>query len=92
MFTSMWLPLIAGVVLAGGVTTLHRRLVPALAASTVIVSLVVIVVAAVPTMWIVSLDFFAHVSFGHECNGAARCSAGDVKSRLPSVPSPSLPR
>ncbi len=65
MFTSMWLPLIAGVVLAGGVTTLHRRLVPALAARTVIVSLVVIVVAAVPTLWIVSLDFLAHLSFGH---------------------------
>lgn len=71
MFTSMWLPLIAGVVLADGVTTLHRRLVPALAAHTVIVSLVVIVVAAVPTLWIVSLDFLAHLSFG---NGVQWCS------------------
>ena len=46
-----------------GVTTIHRRLPPALAARVVAVTLLVIVGAAVPTSWIVSIGFVGHVPF-----------------------------
>lgn len=58
---TLFLPLAAAGALAMGVTTIHRRLPPALAARVVALSLLVIIAAAVPTLWIVSIGFVGHV-------------------------------
>lgn len=63
MFPSVLIPLIAALVLSIVVTTTHRRLPPALAARVVTISLIVVLGAALPTLWIVSLGYLAHVPF-----------------------------
>lgn len=60
---TIFLPLAAASALAMGVTTIHRRLPPALAARVVAFTLLVIIAAAVPTLWIVSISFVGHVPF-----------------------------
>lgn len=60
-FPTLLLPLLAAALLAGAVTAIHRRLPPMLAARTVTVTLAVVAAAAVPTMWILSLGYLAHV-------------------------------
>ena len=60
---TLFLPLAAAGLLALGVTTIHRRLPPALAARVVALTLLVVIAAAVPTLWIVSMGFVGHVSF-----------------------------
>lgn len=54
-------PLAAAIALAVLVTATHRRLPPVLASRTVTITLGVVVVAAVPTLWIVSLGYLAHM-------------------------------
>ncbi len=60
-FPTLLLPLLVAMVLAGAVTTIHRRLPPKLAARTVTVTLGVVAAAAVPTMLILSLGYLAHI-------------------------------
>ena len=60
-FPTLLLPLLVAMVLAGAVATIHRRLPPVLAARAVTVTLGVVAAAAVPTMWILSLGYLAHV-------------------------------
>jgi Zn-dependent protease with chaperone function len=62
MFASVLLPLVVAMMLAVGVTTVHRRLPPVLAARAVTVTVIVVVGAAVPTLWIVGFGYLAHVS------------------------------
>ena len=82
MFPSVIVPLLVAMALAVTVTTLHRRLPPALAARTVTVTVVVVVGAAVPTLWIVSLGYLAHIPFLG--NGFAWCAkAFGVHDRIP---------
>ncbi len=72
MFPSVVLPLVVAMVLAVGVTTVHRRLPPVLAARAVTVTVIVVVGAAVPTLWLVGFGYLAHVSiFGR---GFAWCA------------------
>lgn len=54
-------PLLIAMLLSIGVTTSHRRLPPVVAAKAVTVTLVVVAAAAVPTLWILTLGFLAHV-------------------------------
>ena len=63
MYSSVILPLLAAIVLAVTVTTVHRRLPPVLAARAVAVTVVVVAGAAVPTLWIVGLGYFTHAPF-----------------------------
>jgi len=56
-------PLVAALALALVVTTLHRRLPPAVAARVVAVTTLVVAAAALPTLWILSLGFMAHLPF-----------------------------
>jgi len=63
MFPSLVLPLIAAVFVALLLTTTHRRLPPVVATWMVTVTLAVVAAAAVPTMWIVSLGYLAHLPF-----------------------------
>ena len=63
MFPSLLLPLIVATILALLVSSVHRRLPPVLAARLVMVTLIVVVTAAIPTLWIVSLGYLAHVPF-----------------------------
>ena len=60
-FPTLLLPLLVALTLAGAVTTIHRRLPPILAARAVTVTLGVVAAAAVPTMWILSLGYLAHI-------------------------------
>ena len=61
MFPSLLLPLTVAMVLAMVVTATHRRLPPVVAARTVTITLAVVAAAAVPTLWIVSLGYVAHL-------------------------------
>ncbi|MEO5902281.1 MAG: M48 family metalloprotease [Ilumatobacteraceae bacterium] len=54
-------PLIAALVLGAGVTSLHRRLPPMVAARMVAITVVVVAAAALPTLWMLALDYAAHV-------------------------------
>lgn len=55
------LPLIVAVGLAIVVTTSHRRLPPVVAARAVTITLAVVAMAAVPTVWIVAFGFVSHL-------------------------------
>ena len=55
------LPVTAAMVLALAVTALHRRLPAAMAAKVAALSLAVVAAAAVPTLWIVSIGYLAHL-------------------------------
>jgi Zn-dependent protease with chaperone function len=61
MIPSLLLPLTVAVGLAMVVTATHRRLPPVVAARTVTITLAVVAAAAVPTLWIVSLGYVAHL-------------------------------
>ena len=63
MFPSIVVPLLAAIVLAVTVTTVHRRLPPVLAARAVAVAAVVVVGASVPTLWVLGLGYLAHAPF-----------------------------
>lgn len=56
-------PLAVALSLAIAVTTVHRRLPPRLATRLVVVSISAAVLAAVPTLWLLSFAFLAHVPF-----------------------------
>jgi Zn-dependent protease with chaperone function len=53
-------PLVGAMLLAVIVTAIHRRLPPVVAARVAIVTVGIVLVAAVPTVWIVSLGYLAH--------------------------------
>ena len=61
MVPSLLLPLTVAMMLAMVVTATHRRLPPVVAARTVTIILAVVAAAAVPTLWIVSLGYVAHL-------------------------------
>ncbi len=65
MFPSFVLPLTVAVGLAILVTATHRRLPPVVAARAVTITLAVVAAAAVPTLWIVSLGYVAHLPLLH---------------------------
>ena len=58
---SVLLPLIVAVGLAIIVTATHRRLPPFVAARAVTITLAVVAAASVPTLWIVSFGWLAHI-------------------------------
>ena len=60
MTVSTITPLALALILAMAVTALHRRLPPALATRAIAVTLVVVVGAAIPTMWLTAFAFVAH--------------------------------
>ena len=62
MSASLVLPLIVAIGLAIVVTASHRRLPPVVAARTVTITLAVVTMAAVPTVWIVAFGFVAHLA------------------------------
>lgn len=83
MFPSLLLPLTVALVLAVAVSTAHRRLTPVLAARMVTITLAVVAAAAVPTLWIVSLGYLAHLPIvGGELAWCAK--ALGVHDRIPS--------
>ncbi len=61
MTASLLAPVGIAALLAVIVTAAHRRLPPQLAARTVVVTLGVVLVAAAPTLWIISLGYLAHL-------------------------------
>lgn len=61
MFPSLLLPLTVAVGLAMVVTATHRRLPPVVAARAVTTTLAVVAAAAMPTLWIVSIGYVAHL-------------------------------
>ena len=60
MTLSMIAPLALALIVAMAVTGLHRRLPPALATRAIATTLVVVVGAAIPTMWLTAIAFVAH--------------------------------
>jgi hypothetical protein len=54
-------PLLMAIALGVGVTTFHRRLPPAMAARVVLTTLVVVVAAVLPTLWTVAVGSLVHV-------------------------------
>ncbi|HWL41534.1 MAG TPA: M56 family metallopeptidase [Ilumatobacter sp.] len=62
MFALVVVPLVVAVVLATVMTAVHRRLPPALASKVVTITLGAVVVAAVPTVWVVALGYVTHIS------------------------------
>lgn len=52
-------PLMVATVLAIAITTLHRHLPPIVAARTVLVTLILVLLATLPALWLVSLGFVA---------------------------------
>jgi len=65
MSFSLLTPLAIATVLAVAITTLHRRLTPALAARTATLCVVVLAAAAMPTLWLVAIGYLAHLPFLH---------------------------
>ena len=63
MFPSVVAPLVAALILAVVVTAIHRRLPPAMAARVLAVAIAVVVAAALPTEWMVTLGYLAHLPF-----------------------------
>jgi len=63
MFPSVVTPLLAAVVLAVVVTAIHPRLPPAMATRVLAVTVAVVVTAALPTEWMVTLAYLAHLPF-----------------------------
>lgn len=61
MSTLLFLPLIATALLALTVTSAHRYLRPAIAARVTLVAMVAIAAAAIPSMWVLSIAYLAHV-------------------------------
>ena len=62
MVPSMLLPLAVEIALSLGLTACHRRLPPAVSARLVAVTLAVVIAAAVPTLWIISLGSLTHIT------------------------------
>ena len=66
MFTSAFVPLIVAVALALMVAAFHRRVTPRLAAHILTATLLLVALAALPSVWIVGLGFLGHLPFvGH---------------------------
>ena len=63
MTVSTITPLAFALILAMAVTALHRRLPPALATRAIATTLMVVVSAAIPTMWLTAIAFVAHSPF-----------------------------
>ncbi len=61
MPASTLLPLAVAFALSLLATTVHRRLPPKTAARTLVTTMIVVVGAAVPTLWLLSLGFLAHM-------------------------------
>ena len=59
----LFLPLAAAAWLILIATGLHRRLPPMLAARVVAASLIVVAVAALPSMWVIGVSYLAHLPF-----------------------------
>lgn len=72
MSLSFVAPILAALSLAVVVTTIHRRLPPAVATRVIAVTTVVVAGAALPTLWILGLGFVAHTPFLG--NGFAWCT------------------
>ena len=79
----MRLPLTVTMMLTMVVTATHRRLPPVVAARTVTIILAVVAAAAVPTLWIVSLGYVAHLPCSRWIGAAALLMsiAGIVRAR-----------
>lgn len=60
-FLSVLLPLAAAIALAIVVTASHHRLPPIVATRAIVIALVFLAVAAVPTLWVVSFGYVAHL-------------------------------
>lgn len=61
MIAALMAPLLVSIAVAGVATSAHRRLPPRLAARFVSIALVIVVIAALPTLLVVALAFLAHV-------------------------------
>jgi hypothetical protein len=61
MSASFVAPVLAALSLAVVVTTIHRRLPPAVAARIIAITTLVVACAALPTLWILSVGFVAHL-------------------------------
>jgi len=74
MFTS-FVPLIGAVALALMIAAFHRRVTPRLAAHILTATLLLVALAALPSLWIVGLGFLGHLPFlGTSSVGAPRPS------------------
>lgn len=60
-YTTMVLQLVAAMAMAVLVTGTHKRLPPALAARVLTVTIVLVVAAAAPSMWLIALGYLAHL-------------------------------
>lgn len=66
MFTSAFVPLTGAVALALMIAAFHRRVTPRLAAHILTATLLLVTLAALPSVWIVGLGFLGHLPFvGH---------------------------
>lgn len=63
MFPSLVMPIAVALALGVLVATSHRLLPPVLAARAITVTVVVVVGAALPTLWIISLGYMTHIPF-----------------------------
>lgn len=61
MFPGIVAPVLVALVLGAAVTTTHRRFPPMIAARMVVITVIVLAAAALPTMWMLALDYGAHV-------------------------------
>lgn len=59
---SLFVPLVVAAGLGVAVTAAHRRLPPPVASRAITATLVIIAMAALPSLWVVSLTFLAHLS------------------------------
>ena len=84
MFPAVVAPVLAATVLAVSSTAVHRRLPPAMAARVLAVAVAVVVAAALPTEWMVTLGYLAHVPYVG--TGFRWCAETfGVHSRVPSL-------
>ena len=82
MFPGVLLPLVAAVVVAVTVTTVHRRMPPTVASRMLTVALAVVAGAAVPTLWLVSIGYLGHLPpLGHGLSWCARMFG--IHTRIP---------
>ena len=73
-------PLLMATVLAITITTLHRHLPPIVAARTVLVTLLLVLLATLPALWLVSLGFLAGSSLLGGSFGGVRRPSGHTST------------
>lgn len=89
-FTSAFVPLIGAVALALVIAAVHRRLTPRFAARSLTATLLLVALAAAPSLWILGLGFLGHLPFLRHLIGWCASAVGMDEQISPYVGLPAV--